>query len=190
MSTDMEQRYQERLTRYTTAMRNEKPDRIPIRRFGAKFRANYPGSPCQEVAHDYEKAFAAARKCAADFDWDAVVSNMVFVWTGLTEAISLNYYAIPGIQIPADVGFQYIEPPEGEAFMRADEYDLLVKDPVEYLFNVWLPRVADDVSPMGQPTSLRNNLSFVKGGMAMMQYFAGFGTQNARLRRESGTLSG
>ena len=188
-TTDMEALYAERMKRYTTAMRNEKPDKIPIRPFVAEFTAKYAGYTCQEVVHDYEKAFDAARKCAADFDWDAVVANMVFVWTGLTEAISLNYYAIPGIQIPAGVGFQYVEPPEEEAFMREDEYDLLIEDPVGFLYNVWLPRTADDVSPMGQPASFRNNLSFVKGGMAMMQYFGGFGTQAQRLRSESGTVS-
>ena len=189
MSNDMEQLYAQRLKRYTTAMRNEKPDKIPIRPFVAEFTAKYAGYTCQDVAHDYEKAFEAARKCAADFDWDAVVSNMVFVWTGLTKAISLNYYSVPGIENPADVGFQYIEPPEDQAFMRDDEYDALIEDPTGYLFNTWLPRTADDVRAMGQPTSFRNNMSFVKGGMAMMQYFSGFGTQNARLRSESGTVS-
>lgn len=34
-----EQLYQERLQRYVTAMRNEKPDRIPIRLFVAEFTA-------------------------------------------------------------------------------------------------------------------------------------------------------
>ncbi len=105
MAKNMEQLYAERLKRYVTAMRNEKPDRIPIRPFVAEFTAKYAGYTCQEVAHDYEKAFAAARKCAADFDWDAVVSNMVFVWTGLTEAIGLKYYRIPGIHLPVDIGF-------------------------------------------------------------------------------------
>ena len=69
MAKDMEQLYGERLKRYVTAMRNGKPDRIPIRPFVAEFTAKYAGYTCQEVAHDYEKAFAAARKCAADFDW-------------------------------------------------------------------------------------------------------------------------
>jgi uroporphyrinogen-III decarboxylase len=189
MSDEMEKLYAQRMERYTTAMRNEKPDRIPIRPFVAEFTARYAGFTCQEVAHDFNKAFEAARKCAADFDWDAVVSNMVFVWTGLTKAISLNYYAVPGIEIPADIPFQYIEPPDDNAHMRADEYDLLIEDPTGYLFNVWLPRVADDVSPMGEKTSFRNNLSFVKGGMAMMNYFHGFGTQGALLKSESGTVS-
>ena len=80
MAKDTEQLYTERLKRYTTAMRNEKPDMIPIRPFAAEFTAKYAGYTCQQVTHDFEKAFAAVRKCAADFDWDAVVSNMVGVF--------------------------------------------------------------------------------------------------------------
>ncbi|MFQ6133577.1 MAG: uroporphyrinogen decarboxylase family protein [Armatimonadota bacterium] len=189
MAEDMEQLYAERLKRYVTAMRNEKPDRIPIRPFVAEFTAKYAGYTNQEVTHDYEKAFAAARKCAADFDWDAVVGNMVYVWTGLTQAIGTKYYAVPGLDLAPDNGFQYREPPEEEAFMRADEYDQLIEDPTGYLFNVWLPRVVTDVAPMGEPVSLRHNLSFLKGGMAMMQYFTAFGEQAAQLRAESGTVS-
>ena len=112
MQTNMEQLYATRLRRYVSAMRNEKPDAVPIRPFVAEFVASYAGYTCQEVTHDYEKAFAAVRQCAAEFDWDALVPNMVYVWTGLTQAIGLEYYGVPGIDIPADVGFQYIEPSE------------------------------------------------------------------------------
>jgi hypothetical protein len=189
MSKDMQKLYAERLKRYVAAMRNEKPDKIPIRPFVAEFTAKYAGYTCQEVVHDYKKAFDAARKCAADFDWDAVVGNMVYVWTGLTQAIGLKYYAVPGIDIPPDTGFQYREPPEDQAFMKPDEYDQLIDDPTGFLFNVWLPRVSNDVSQMDQTTSYRSNLSFLKGGMAMMQYFSDFGPQNALLRSESGTVS-
>ena len=189
MSDSMESLYTERLKRYVTAMRNEKPDRIPIRPFVAEFTAKYAGYTIQEVTQDYQKAFAAARECAAEFDWDAVVGNMVYGWAGLVQAIGLRYYASPGVELPSNTGFQYLEPPEDEAWMQPDEYDALIEDPTGYLFNVWLPRVATDVSPMGQPTSMRNNLSFLKGGMAMLQYFMGFGTQAALLRSESGTVS-
>ncbi len=189
MSAEMQRLYAERMARYTTAMRNEKPDKIPIRPFVAEFTAQYAGYTAQEVTQDYEQAFAAARKCAADFDWDAVVGNMVYGWSGLTQAIGLKYYAVPGIDLPPDTGFQYIEPPEQDAWMQPDEYDQLIEDPTGYLFNVWLPRVSTDVGAMGEPTSFRNNLSFLKGGMAMLQYFNGFGTQAALLRSESGTVS-
>ena len=185
----MEARYQARLNRYVTAMRNGKPDMIPIRPFVAEFTGVHAGYTCQELAHDYQKAFAAARKCAADFDWDAVVSNMVYVWTGLTQAIGLRYYGIPGIDVAPDMGFQYREPPQDNAFMKPDEYDQLIDDPTAFLLDVWLPRVSTEVRKLGEPVTRAHNLSFLKGGMAMMEYFGAFGTQNARLRAESGTVS-
>jgi len=189
MPKDTEQLYAERLARYTTAMRNEKPDTIPIRPFVAEFVAKYAGYTCQEVTHDYTKAFEAVIKTAGDFDWDAVVANMVYVWTGMTQAIGLKYYAIPGIDVGPDVGFQYREPPENAAFMQPDEYDALIEDPTGFLYNVWLPRVAAPVAAAGEATSLENNLSFVKGGMAMLNYFTAFGPQVDRMRTECGTVS-
>lgn len=188
-AANMEARYQSRLNRYVTAMRNGQPDMIPIRPFVAEFTGVYAGYTCQELAHDYHKAFAAARKCAADFDWDAVVANMVYVWTGLTQAIDLKYYGIPGIDVPAHMGFQYREPSQKDAFMRADEYDQLIEDPTGFLLNVWLPRVSRAMCKAGDPVTQSHNLSLLKGGMAMMEYFGAFGGQVAQLRSESGTVS-
>ncbi len=189
MASKTEQLYNQRFNRYVTAMQNEKPDMVPIRPFVAEFTAKYAGFNCQDVAHDYNNAFIAARKCAADFDWDAVVANMVWVWTGLTQAIGLKYYGIPGIDVPADTGFQYREPPEDEAFMKADEYDQLIDDPTGFLYNVWLPRVSTEISPIGEASTYRNNLALAKGSMAMLQYFYAFGPQIDQLRTECGTPS-
>ena len=181
--------YQERLARYVTAMRNEKPDRIPLRPFVAEFTGRYAGYTSQEVAHDYPRAFEAAVKCARDFDWDAVVPNMVYVWTGLAQAAGLRYYGIPGLGIPHTTGFNYIEPPEDQAWMRPDEYDELIKDPTGFLYNVWLPRVSTDIRKIGEPSTYRNNLALVKSAMAMLTYFYAFGPQVGRLRSECGTVS-
>lgn len=189
MAVDMQQRYTERLNRYVTALRNGRPDCVPIRPFVAEFIAKYAGFTCQQVTHDFEYAFEATRKCAADFDWDATVANMVYVWTGLTEAIGLRYYGVPGITVDPNTGFQYLEPPEGEAFMREDEYDALIDDPTAFLFNTWLPRVSKEVCAIGEPASYRNNLSFLKGGMAMLSYFSAFPAQIDLMRTESGTVS-
>jgi len=186
MTQDMEKLYQERLNRYVTAMRNQKPDCVPLRPFLAEFTAKYAGYTCQEVTHDFRKAFDAVVKTASDFDWDAVVGNMVYVWSGLTEAIGLEYYGVPGIQIGKDVGFQYREPSEEKAFMKPNEYDQLIEDPTAFLFNVWLPRASKDVQAQGDSTSYRNNLSFLKGGMALLSYFSAFPGQGQRLRTECG----
>ena len=181
--------YAERLKRYTIAMRNEKPDRIPIRPFVAEFTAKYAGYTCQEVTHDYEHAFDAARQCAKEFGWDAVVGNMVYVWTGLSQALGLKYYAIPGIDVSSEVGFQYREPSENDAFMKADEYDAMIKDPTGFLFNVWLPRVSTEIGSVDDRQGLyRNNLALLKGGMGMLNYFNAFGVQNQRLKEECGVV--
>lgn len=189
MTMDLEQRYAERFNRFVTALRNGKPDKVPIRPFAAEFTARYAGLTCQDVTHDYAIAFEAVRKCASDFDWDAVPVNMVYVWTGLTQAIGLRYYATPGIEISADTAFQFLEPAEDAAFMKADEYDQLIEDPTGFLLNVWLPRVSRDVTPLGEPATSRNNLSFLRGGMAMMAYFSAFPGAIDQLRTECGTAS-
>jgi uroporphyrinogen-III decarboxylase len=179
--------YQERLKRYLTAMRNEKPDRIPIRPFVAEFTAKYAGYTCQEVTHDYRKAFEAVLRCAKDFDWDAMVPNMVYVWTGLTQALGLRYYAVPGVDIPPDTPFQYREPPEQKAFMKPDEYNMLIDDPTAFLYNVWFPRVSTEIAEGVLP--YRSKLALVKGAMAMLDYFNALALQVERMRREAGTVS-
>ena len=188
-SASMEEIYQQRLHRYVTAMRNGMPDRVPLRPLAAEVTARYAGFTCQEVSHDYRKAFEAVIRCCRDFEWDAVVPNMVYVWTGLTQSIGLRYYGVPGVDIGPDVAFQYREPSVNDAFMQREEYDELIADPTRFLYETWLPRVCGEVSAKGQPTSYRNNLSFVKGGMAMLSYFHAFGPQVERMRRECGTVS-
>ena len=122
-STAVDELYAARLGRYVTAMRNGTPDRVPLRPLAAEITARYAGFTCQEVTHDYNKAFEAVIRCCHDFEWDAVVPNMVYVWTGLTDAIGLRYYGVPGIHVGPDVGFQYREPSEAGAFMKREEYD-------------------------------------------------------------------
>ncbi|MEO8658876.1 MAG: uroporphyrinogen decarboxylase family protein [Bryobacteraceae bacterium] len=182
----MEELYNERLNRYVTAMRNGMPDRVPLRPFAAEITAKYAGYTCQEVTHDYSKAFEAVIRCCHDFEWDAVVPNMVYVWTGLTEAIGLRYYGVPGIHVGPDTCFQYREPSESDAFMKREEYDELIADPTRFLYETWLPRVT---SVGTSDPSYRRDLSLVKGGMSMLNYFTAFGPQVERMRRECGTPS-
>ena len=189
MPTDKEQLYQQRLKRYTTALRNGKPDMVPIRPFAAEFIATYTGMSCQDVTQDFELAFKATRQCCIDLDWDATVANMVYVWGGIAQVMNLRYYQIPGVGLSPNTGFQYLEPPEDEAFMKADEYDALIADPTGFLFNVWLPRVSRDVTAPGEKNTYRNNVAFLKGGMSMMSYFGAFPRQIQLMREEAGTVS-
>ncbi len=186
---DLEGLYAARLGRYVSAMRKGAPDRVPVRPLAAEITGKYAGFTCQEITHDYARAFEAVIRCCRDFEWDAAVANMVYVWTGLTDAVGLRYYGVPGMHVPPDVTFQYREPGEAAAYMKREEYDELIDDPVRFLYESWLPRVSTEISAKGEPASYRHNLSLVKGGMAMLSYFNAFGPQVERMRRECGTPS-
>ena len=186
---DVEQQYHERLHRYVTAMRNEKPDRVPIRPFLAEFCGKLAGYDAMQQTHDFQASFQAVCDTARVLDCDALVSNMVYVWTGLTQALDLKYYSIPGLDGEADHGCQYIEPPDDQAWMRREEYDHLIEDPTGYLYQVWLPRVSGEIVAPGERATLRNQFALVKGAMAMMHYFQALGVQADRLRQECGMPS-
>ncbi len=185
MPADMQELYAQRLNRYVTAMRNGKPDRVPLRPFAAEFTARHCGMTAQQVTHDYRQAFEAVLRCCRDYDWDAVVPNMVYVWTGLTQAAGLRYYAVPGIDVDEHTGFQYRESPQENAWMLREEYDELFEDPVAFLWTKWLPRISSEyaASPM------RRDLALVKSTWAMADYFTAFGPQIERMKQETGTVS-
>ena len=163
LQTSNEELYSARLARYVTAMRNGMPDRVPLRPFAAEITAQYAGFTCQEVTHDYRKAFEAVIRCCRDFDWDAAVPNMVYVWTGLTQAAGLRYYGVPGIDVGPDVCFQYREPPSEDAFMQREEYDELIEDP--------------DALPL-------RNLAAARLGRSLPAGAAGYLPQQPRLREK------
>ncbi|GHT18593.1 uroporphyrinogen decarboxylase [Planctomycetales bacterium] len=185
--TDFEKLYQERLNRYYTAMRNGKPDRVPVRPFAAEVTAIYAGMTCQDVTQDYNLAFEAILKCCRDFDWDATPANMVYLWSGVVQSAAIKYYALPGVQIPPTTAFQYLEPPDDSANMRDDEYDLLIQDPTAFLAEHWLPRVTYTVKAPGEPNTFANNITLLSGIAAMKNYFAAYGPHANRMRTETGT---
>ena len=141
-AVDMETLYQTRLNRYVTALQNGKPDMVPIRPFVAEFTGSMPAIPARRwptTTNWPSPPPASAPPTSIGTPW---CSNMVYGWTGLTQAIGLKYYGIPGIDIPANTGFQYREPPQDNAYMQPEEYDALIEDPAGFLLNVWLPRVS------------------------------------------------
>jgi methoxylated aromatic compound---corrinoid protein Co-methyltransferase len=186
MLDQAEELYQARLGRYVAAMRNTTPDRVPIRPFAAEVAARSAGLTCQDVTQDYRRAFEAVIRCSKDYAWDAAVPNMVAMWAGVPQAIGLNYFGIPGVDLEPDVCFQYREPAEDRALMKREEYDELIDDPTQFLYQTWLPRATGGASANGRPASYLHSLGLVKGAMALLDYFRAFGPQVERMRAECG----
>ena len=153
---------------------------------GALRRLHLPGSDARLPARPSTPSSGAA----TDFDWDAVVPNMVYVWTGLTQAIGLRYYGVPGIDVGPDVGFQYREPAEDDAFMKREEYDELIDDPVALpLRDLAAARLHARSAPRASRRRTATTSRSSRAGWRCCSYFTAFGPQIERMRHECGTVS-
>ncbi len=95
--------------------------------------------------YDYEEMKRAWRKFLYDFDGDTCVIPGVSVTSGRTSEITKTRISKwPGHGLPEDAGMaQFVE---GE-YMKADEYDALLKDPADFFMRVYLPRTMEAFEP-------------------------------------------
>ncbi|MGC2419992.1 MAG: uroporphyrinogen decarboxylase family protein [Candidatus Acidiferrales bacterium] len=95
--------------------------------------------------YDYEEMKRAWRKFLYDFDGDTCVIPGVSVTSGRASEITKTRISKwPGHGLPEDAGMaQFVE---GE-YMKADEYDALLKDPADFFMRVYLPRTMEAFEP-------------------------------------------
>ena len=190
MAQNMEKLYNERMDRYWKANHGEKPDKVPFRPFAAEAVGGFYGLNAQQVTHDVDQGLDAIIKMCKEFDIDATVSNMVYVWTGLTESYGTKYLGVPGIDLEVHESFQYREPRRDEdSWMRAEDYERFIENPVEFTINVWAPRMSNYFEPPGSENTWKNNLAWLKGGIAMMHYGGKIAAHEQRMKDEAGTVS-
>lgn len=191
MAKSMEELYQERMDRYWKANHMEKPDKVPFRPLAAELAGKVAGYDAQQVTHDPDLACdAVVEMCKRVPGIDAAVVNMVYVCTSVTDSYGVDYFKAPGISLEPDESFQYHEPQtEEDAFMKAEEYDRFIEDPNEFVMNVWLPRTSRYMVQPGETNTWKNNLAWLKNGIAIQQYFAKLDANVVRMKDEAGTVS-
>ena len=133
-----EQGYRARLTRIIRAIRMQEPDRVPCLLPAGQFPASYAGITVRTAMYDYEEMKRAWRKFLYDFDGDTCVIPGVSVTSGKLHEITKTRMSVwPGHGLDANAPMaQFVE---GE-YMKADEYDALLKDPGDFFMRVYLPR--------------------------------------------------
>jgi len=160
MSKEIRDLYEERLGRYQATIALEKTDRMPVATGSNYFAEVYSGNTNQETIYDSEKWLKAEEIFIRDFpEVDVLRNNRI--WAPLYDAVGCKTYKLPGRDLPSKTQFQFVE----EEYMKADEYDILINDPVEFMMDRFLPRVLGD---MAEPGSTRCRMAFLKGGMAQM----------------------
>ena len=140
-----EQGYRARLTRIIRAIRVQEPDRVPCLLPAGQFPASYAGITVRTAMYDYEEMKRAWRKFLYDFDGDTCVIPGVSVTSGRLHEITKTRMSVwPGHGLDESAPMaQFVE---GE-YMKADEYDALLKDPGDFFMRVYLPRTLGAFEP-------------------------------------------
>ena len=171
-------------------MRNETPDRVPVRFFYQEAAARCCGVDNQTVGCDYNAAFDVTRKTAEEMGNDAVMLNAIWSNYGVAKAASWRYLAVPGVDIGAESVNQFSEPArEEDEFLKFGEYDEFISDPTAFLFNKWLARATTRVRETGQKTDFDHNLALISGALAYGDYMNSFGPAAYKLKYDAGIVS-
>ncbi len=189
-----EELYAEREKRLWDAVQMKVPDKVPVIWGGTFFPCKYAGLPYSAAYYDAPAWRDAYIKMTLDFEPDAFGGTVVESGNVL-EALDTNYTKWPGGNLPENVGFQVIE----QEYMKADEYDIFITDPSDFMLRYWLPRVFNSLQPLAKfppLTSLGNSMGglmplfaspeFEKMAKAMKKA----GEADKKWRGELGNLNG
>jgi hypothetical protein len=130
--------YKERTTRLSKALELKEPDRVPVFLPAGFFAASYAGTNLHTVMYDYDEMKRAWLKFLKDFEGDTFMGPGLVPPGRSLEAVNYKLYKWPGHGLGDNVlSYQAVE---GE-YMKASEYDALIKDPTDFWLRFFLPRI-------------------------------------------------
>lgn len=142
-SPEAEEAYKSRVRNVIDAIKLKKtPARIPVLPSIGGFAAAYCGYTERDLMYDVDKAIEVANKCTLEFQIDTKVGANVQpgrVW----DILDFRLYSWPGHGVDEKGGRQFNE----SEYMRADEYAALMRDPTDFYWRTYLPRVLGALEP-------------------------------------------
>jgi hypothetical protein len=146
-SNQAEKDYKARAKRYAEAMLLKVPDRVPVVSNLSGFAAAYYGYTAKDIMYDVDKAVDVTLRATQEFQLDTKVSAGSSA--GLVcDTMDVTMYSWPGHGLPDNEGLQFRD----VEYMKAGEYDALIKDPSDYWQRVQFPRMMGALAPL---TALR-----------------------------------
>jgi hypothetical protein len=144
-SPEAEKLYKERTARFRDAIQLKKtPDRVPVFLIPSFAPAYYSGLTPHDVMYDLDKIKPAWKKFYLDFQPDAHGGCAVPSPGKFLEILDFKLYKWPGHGVSPETTYQCIE---GE-YMRADEYDAFIHDPLYFFYYTWPSRVFGALEPI------------------------------------------
>jgi hypothetical protein len=175
----MQRLFDERLARYQATIALEPTDRMIVGGSASNYFAEiYAGYSLQEIMYEGDKWIAAMSRFAEDFPQvDVLQYTIKKVWPPIFDAVGYKLYKLPGRDLPPNIEFQFVE----EEWMKADDYDLLINDRVQFMMERFLPRVLSEFKERG---STRSYIAFLKGGIGvgMMKQLMSQWTQHMKAK--------
>jgi len=137
-SLEAKEAYQARLQRLADVYQLKEPDRVPVEIPFGNLPLKWSGIKLRTAMYDYNQLRPVWKKLLYDFEMDTYGGPGGVLPGRLYDLIDYRLYKWPGHGLHIDAtGFQFAE---GE-YMKADEYDALIRDPSDFWLRVYLPRV-------------------------------------------------
>ena len=160
--------FQERNKRVNDAIQLKTPDRVPVEMSFGYFPAKYVGLPCSVVYYQPDKWLEAVKKTVVDFQPDALFYIQALSPGKALEILDPKTTRWPGHGVPENHGNQALE---GE-WMKADEYDMVINDPTDFLLRVYLPRTVGSMEAFANFPQLSAGGFGFNAGMTLAEALA------------------
>jgi hypothetical protein len=142
-SAQTETDYKARAKRYADAMCLKVPDRVPVVANLSGFAAAYYGYTSKDMMYDAGKAADVTVRATLEFQVDTKINAGSSA--GLVcDTLDVRMYSWPGRDLPDDEGLQF----KDIEYMKADEYDTLIRDPSDYWLRTQFPRMMGALAPL------------------------------------------
>ncbi len=140
MEKTAEQLYAERDKRVMDTIHMKIPDMVPVQVSPAYFPAGYTGISNEAAYYDYDAWLEAYKKTLLDFKPDVVQTYSFFPGT-VYEILGPKNVRWPGHGVPSNHSHQSVE----LEVMKEDEYDVLLDDPTDFLWRIFMPRAYNEL---------------------------------------------
>jgi uroporphyrinogen-III decarboxylase len=121
------------------------PDRVLVQLPIGTLPLNYAGITLKTAMYDYDALYYAWHNFLYIFDMDFYSGPGVVLPGRVYDQVGYSLYKLPGQGIPDDAtGLQFVE---GE-YMKANEYDYLMRDPSDFWMRGYIPRIMSSLEPL------------------------------------------
>ena len=159
VSPEAKKHYAKKLKRIRDVYSVREPDQVPVSVNAGVLPFYFDGMDYKTALHDLEKAGQACIKFNAKYgaELDSYAVPIALIPAEAFEGLNNKLNSWPGYGLPANgTVMQFVE---GE-YMRADEYDVFIKNPSDFWMRTYLPRAFGAFEPFKKLSSFTDIIEY------------------------------